>query len=155
MIAEYESADRNPLLKAPRQYALTQQHKHLKEMAQRGGMDNVPVICPIVADYYSGMEVTVPLFAGDVRGTIADIRQVYAQYYAKGLVRYTDAADADGLLSAAAYSGRDDMQVGVYGNEDRILLISRFDNLGKGASGAAIQNMNILMGLPADTGLNV
>ena len=70
-------------------------------------------------------------------------------------VVYTDAADADGLLSAAAYSGRDDMQVGVYGNEDRILLISRFDNLGKGASGAAIQNMNILMGLPEDTGLNV
>ena len=97
MIAEYESADRNPLLKGPRQYALTQQHKHLKEMAQRGGMDNVPVFCPIVADFYSGMEVTVPLFAGDVRGTIADIRQVYAQYYAKGLVRYTDAADADGL----------------------------------------------------------
>ena len=155
MIAEYESPDRNPLLQAPRQYALTQQHKHLKEMAQRGGMENVPVFCPIVADFYSGMEVTVPLFAGDIRGTIEDIRQVYARYYAQGLVRYTDAADADGLLSAAAYSGRDDMQVGVYGNEDRILLISRFDNLGKGASGAAIQNMNILMGLPEDTGLNV
>ena len=155
MIAEYESADRSPLLKGPRQYALTQQHKHLKEMAQRGGMENVPVFCPIVADFYSGMEVTVPLFAGDIHGTIADIRQIYAQYYAKGLVRYTDAADADGLLSAAAYSGRDDMQVGVYGNEDRILLISRFDNLGKGASGAAIQNMNILMGLQEATGLNV
>ena len=155
MIAEYESADRSPLLKGPRQYALTQQHKHLKEMAQRGGMDHVPVFCPIVADFYSGMEVTVPLFAGDIHGTIEDIRQVYARYYAQGLVRYTDAADTDGLLSAAACSGRDDMQVGVYGNEERILLISRFDNLGKGASGAAIQNMNILMGLPEDTGLNV
>ena len=155
MIAEYESAERNPLLKAPRQYALTQQHKHLKEMAQRGGMDNVPVFCPIVADFYSGMEVTVPLFAGDIQGSIADIRKVYADYYRTGLVRYADTADADGLLSASAYSGRDDMQVGVYGNEDRILLISRFDNLGKGASGAAIQNMNILMGLPDDTGLNV
>lgn len=155
MIAEYESADRSPLLSAPRQYALTQQHKHLKEMAQRSNLQNVPVFCPIVADFYSGMEVTVPLFAGDITGTIDDIRQIYADYYRTGLVRYCNSADPDGLLSAAAYAGRDDMQVGVYGNEDRILLISRFDNLGKGASGAAIQNMNILMGLPEDIGLNV
>ena len=155
MIAEYESADRSPLLSAPRQYALTQQHKHLKEMAQRSNLQNVPVFCPIVADFHSGMEVTVPLFAGDIQGTIDDIRQIYADYYRTGLVRYSDAADPDGLLSAAAYSGRDNMQVGVYGNDERILLISRFDNLGKGASGAAIQNMNILMGLPEDTGLNI
>ena len=155
MIAEYESADRNPLLNAPRQYALTQQHKHLKEMAQRSLIDNVPVFCPIVADFYSGMEVTVSLFAKDIQGTIGDIRELYADYYRTGLVKYCGGADPDGLLSAAAYAGRDDMQVGVYGNEERILLISRFDNLGKGASGAAIQNMNILMGLPEDTGLNV
>ena len=155
MIAEYESADRDPLLNAPRQYALTQQHKHLKEMAQRSLMDNVPVFCPIVADFYSGMEVTVSLFARDIQGSMEDIRQLYADYYRTGLVKYCDCADSDGLLSAAAYTGRDDMQVGVYGNEERILLISRFDNLGKGASGAAIQNMNILMGLPEDTGLNV
>ena len=155
MIAEYESADRSPLLKGPRQYALTQQHKHLNEMAQRSHLDRVPLFCPIVADFYSGMEVTVPLFAGDIHGTIDDIRRIYADYYRTGLVRYQDTADPDGLLSAAAYAGRDDMQVGVYGNPDRILLVSRFDNLGKGASGAAIQNMNILMGLPEATGLNV
>ena len=155
MIAEYESPDRSALLNAPRQYALTQQHKHLKEMAQRSLIDNVPLFCPIVADFYSGMEVTVSLFAKDIRGSIDQIRQLYADYYATGLVRCSHSADPDGLLSAAAFSGRDDMQVGVYGNEDRILLISRFDNLGKGASGAAIQNMNILMGLPEDTGLNV
>ena len=155
MIAEYESPERSALLQAPRQYALTQQHKHLKEMAQRSLLENVPAFCPIVADFYSGMEVTIPLFAQNINGSIADIRQIFADYYKTGLVRYCDSADADGLLSAAAYSGRDDMQVGVYGNEDRILLISRFDNLGKGASGAAIQNMNILMGLPEDTGLNV
>ena len=155
MIAEYENADRSSLLSAPRQYALTQQHKHLNEMAQRSFLADVPVFCPIVADFYSGMEVTVSLFAGDIQGTIDDIRQIYADYYRTGLVRYTDAADPDGLLSAAAYAGRDDMQVGVYGNGERILLISRFDNLGKGASGAAIQNMNILMGVPEDTGLNV
>ena len=155
MIAQYESADRDPLLNAPRQYALTQQHKHLKEMAQRSLMDSVPVFCPIVADFYSGMEVTVSLFARDIQGSMADIRQLYADYYRTGLVKYCDCADSDGLLSASAYAGRDDMQVGVYGNDERILLISRFDNLGKGASGAAIQNMNILMGLPEDTGLNI
>ncbi len=155
MIAQYESKERSELLKAPRQYALTQQHKHLKEMASRSLLHNVPVFCPIVADFYSGMEVTVPLFAGDIRGSIADIRKVFADYYRTGLVRYTDIDDGDGFLSAAAYSGRDDMQVGVYGNGERILLTSRFDNLGKGASGAAIQNMNILLGLPEETGLNI
>ena len=155
MIAEYESPDRSALLNAPRQYALTQQHKHLKEMAQRSLIENIPLFCPIVADFYSGMEVTVSLFAKDICGSIDQIRQLYADYYATGLVRCSHSADPDGLLSAAAFSGRDDMQVGVYGNEDRILLISRFDNLGKGASGAAIQNMNILMGVPEDTGLNV
>ncbi len=155
MIAQYEAPGRSPMLSAPRQYALTQQHKHLKEMAQRSGLTDVPVFCPIVADFYSGMEVTVPLFARDIQGSIADIRKVFADYYKGGLVKYTDVDDGDGFLSAIACSGRDDMQVGVYGNEDRILLISRFDNLGKGASGAAIQNMNILMGLSDATGLNV
>jgi len=153
MIAEYEGANRNPLLNGPRQYALTQQHKHLKEMGVVCGLENAPVFCPIVADFYSGMEVTVPLFAKDVKGTIEDIRNLYRDYYRAGLVRYVDEADADGMLSAAAFSGRDDMAVSVFGNEDRILLTARFDNLGKGASGAAIQNMNILLGLPEDTGL--
>lgn len=155
MIAEYESAQRSPLLKAPRQYALTQQHKHLKEMAKLSKLENLPIFCPIVADFYSGMEVTVPLFAEQIRATTDDIRRLYADYYATGLVRCSHSADPDGLLSAVAFSGRDDMQVGVYGNEERIVLTARFDNLGKGASGAAIQNMNILMGLPEETGLNV
>ncbi len=155
MIAQYEDPGRSNLLDAPRQYALPHQHKHLKEMAQRSLLANVPVFCPIVADFYSGMEVTVPLFAGDVSGSIQDIRNVFAEYYHTGLVRYTDCDDGDGLLSAVAYSGRDDMQVGVYGNGERIILVYRFDNIGKGASGAAIQNMNILMGLPEETGLNI
>jgi len=155
MIAEYESPDRSPLLKAPRQYALTQQHKHLKEMMKLCGLENAPVFCPIVADFYSGMETTVSLFAGDIKGTAEDIRSLYKAYYQSGLVRYTEEADPDGMLSAAAYSGRDDMQVTVFGNEDRIILTSRFDNLGKGASGAAIQNMNILLGVDEITGLNV
>jgi N-acetyl-gamma-glutamyl-phosphate reductase len=155
MIAEYEAADRSPLLKAPRQYALTQQHKHLKEMACLCGMENVPVFCPIVADFYSGMEVTVPLFARDCKGTISDIRQLYQNYYQGGLIHYSEEADPDGLLSAAAYSGRDDMCVSVFGNEDRIILTARFDNLGKGASGAAIQNMNLLLGVDPAAGLTI
>lgn len=155
MIAEYEAAERSPLLKGPRQYALPQQHKHLKEMQALCQLESAPIFCPIVGDFYSGMEVSIPLFAHDLRGTPEDIRQLYRQYYQTGLVRYTDSTDPDGMLSAAAYSFRDDMQVGVYGNEERILLCARFDNLGKGASGAAIQNMNILLGCDEATGLNV
>lgn len=155
MIAEYEGEDRSPLLKAPRQYALTQQHKHLKEMAAVCGLTTAPVFCPIVADFYSGMEVTVPLFARDVNGKKQDIEQLYATYYANGLVRFDNGTDPDGLLSASAFADRDDMQVSVQGNEERILLTARFDNLGKGASGAAIQNMNILLGVDETTGLNV
>lgn len=155
MIAEYESEARSPLLKGPRQYALGQQHKHLKEMAKISGLDNVPVFCPIVADFYNGMEVTIPLFAQDVRGTIEDIRVLYRDYYQTGLVRVSDCADEDGLLSAAAFADRDDMQIAVFGNEDRMILTARFDNLGKGASGAAIQNMNILLGVDEATGLNL
>ncbi len=155
MIAEYEAPDRSPLLKGPRQYALTQQHKHLKEMIKLCGLENAPIFCPVVGDFYSGMEVSVPLFAQDIQGNIEDIRALYRNYYAKGLVRYDDAADPDGMLSAAAFSGRDDMQVSVTGNEERIVLTARFDNLGKGASGAAIQNMNILLGLDEAAGLSV
>jgi len=153
MIAEYEAPDRSPLLKAPRQYGLTQTHKHLKEMVNLCGLEASPVFCPIVADFYSGMEVTVSLFAEALKGTVADIQEVYRSLYQTGLVKFASEADPDGMLSAAALSGRDDMTVSVFGNDDRILLVSRFDNLGKGASGAAIQNMNIALGLPEATGL--
>ena len=155
MIAEYEGENRNPLLKGPRQYALTQSHKHLKEMVKLCGLENAPVFCPIVGDFYSGMEVTVPVFAKDLKGTMEDIKKLYADYYQGGLIRYTEETDPDGMLSASAFAGRDDMCVSVTGNADRILLVSRFDNLGKGASGAAIQNMNLLLGLNQATGLNV
>ena len=155
MIAQYEAADRNILLGAPRQYALTQSHKHLKEMVALCGLENAPVFCPIVADFYSGMEVTVPLFAKEIKGTLADIQAIYKAYYTSGLIHFEESADEDGLLSASAYADRDDMGVSVFGNEDRILLVSRFDNLGKGASGAAIQNMNILLGLDEAPGLSI
>ena len=155
MIAQYQDSGRDPLLNAPRQYALTQSHKHLKEMKALCKLDAEPIFCPIVSDFYSGMEVTVPLFASQIKGTMEDIKALYKDYYTGGLIHFDDAADPDGLLSALAYAGRDDMGISVFGNGERILLTARFDNLGKGASGAAIQNMNILLGLPENTGLTV
>jgi N-acetyl-gamma-glutamyl-phosphate reductase len=152
MIAEYESEGRDVLLDAPRQYGLSQSHKHLPEMAKVCGIKNAPVFCPIVGDFYSGMEVTVPLFASQIGGTLDDIRRIYAEYYTKGLVSYAESEEG-GFLSAGALSGRDDLKISAYGNADRIILTARFDNLGKGASGAAIQNMNILLGVDEKTGL--
>lgn len=154
MIAEYEAEERAALLDAPRQYGLTQHHKHLKEMVKISGIDKAPVFCPIVAPYYSGMEVTVTLFADDLRCGIEELKSIYRDYYKNGLVSYRD-GDEGGFLSAGALAGRDDMYITVSGNDERILLISRFDNLGKGASGSAIQNMNILLGLDETTGLNI
>ena len=155
MIAEYEAEEQDPLLGAPRQYALGQKHKHLPEMSAIAGLTCLPVFCPIVGSFYSGMEVTVPLFARDLKGSAEDVRAAYAKWYEKGLVRYVPDGAEGGFLSAAAFEGRDDMEVSVYGNEERILLTARFDNLGKGASGAAIQNMNILLGQDETTGLVV
>jgi len=153
MIADYEAEDRSPLLDAPRQYGLTQAHKHLKEMAAICALDSAPVFSPIVADFYSGMEVSVPLFGEWIDGGIARVREVYKAAYLGPVIRFVDSADEAGFLSAGALSGRDDMEVTVTGGDERLLLTARFDNLGKGASGAAIQNMNILMGANETEGL--
>jgi N-acetyl-gamma-glutamyl-phosphate reductase len=155
MIAQYEAPQRDPLLEAPRMYGISQQHKHLPEMVKISGLAVPPIFCPIVAPFYSGMEVTVPLFGEWVTGGMQAVREIYADYYSSGLVHFCPEADESGMLSAAAFAGRDDMQITVCGNEERMLLAARFDNLGKGASGAAIQNMNLLLGLDESTGLNV
>ncbi len=153
MIADYESAERDTALDAPRQYGLTQKHKHLPEMQKLAGLKNTPIFCPIVADYYCGMQVTVPLFAKDIKGNINDIKSIYAERYNSKIVHFE--ADEDTFISANAHAGRDDMSIAVYGNDERILLVAAFDNLGKGASGAAIQNMNILLDVDETTGLKV
>ncbi|MBQ3639082.1 MAG: N-acetyl-gamma-glutamyl-phosphate reductase [Clostridia bacterium] len=153
MIADYEAPDRDPLLEAPRQYGLSQAHKHLPEMRVYGSLVSPPCFCPIVAPYYAGMEVTVPIDGRMLRDGADAARSVYREIYGKGLIRFVENADENGFLSAGAFAGRDDMQVAVFGNEERVLLVSRFDNLGKGASGAAIQNMNLVLGLPEATGL--
>ena len=155
MIAEYEGEGRSPLLDAPRQYGVGQGHKHLPEMVAVSGLENAPAFCPIVGDFYSGMEVTVPVFTKDLKGNAADVRDVYRATYTGGLVRFVEEDNEGGFLSANAFSGRDDMELRICGIADRILLVARFDNLGKGASGAAIQNMNILLGVDEATGLTV
>ena len=147
MIADYESPDRSALLDAPRQYALGQTHKHLPEMKAYTGLDTSPIFLPIVGDFYSGMEVTVPLFASDVGGaTPAELLELYHRTYdGSPLVRVSDASE-NGFLSAVALGGKDSMEIAVFGNNDRLTVTARYDNLGKGASGAAVECLNILLG---------
>ena len=154
MIADYEGEGRDTLLGAPRQYGLSQTHKHLKEMAFVTGLQNPPLFSPIVADFYSGMEVTVPLFASQLSGaTKKDVENIYANKYHSPVVSYVQGQDEGGFLSAAKLSLLDRMEISVFGNDERISLVARYDNLGKGASGAALECMNLVLGLPAEYGL--
>ena len=157
MIAQYESEIDNALLKAPRQYGLTQNHKHLKEMKAICGLDVSPAFCPIVSNFYSGMEVTVPLFMSDLKkGTsVEDIISVYKNKYTGPIVSYSDSCDEGGMLSAADMSLKDSMIVSVFGNEERVLLTARYDNLGKGASGAAVELLNMITGAKVTEGLDI
>ena len=148
MIADYQEENRNELLNGPRQYALAQKHKHIPEMTKITGIENAPVFCPIVGDFYSGMEVTVPLFKSqllDGKG-IEDIKEAYKNTYKGPVVSYNEANDEEGFLSSVRYEGLDSMSVEAYGNEERIILVARYDNLGKGASGAAVECLNIVLG---------
>ncbi len=153
MIADYEAERRDSLLDTPRIYGLSQHHKHLPEMTKISGLEVPPVFCPVVAPYYSGMECVVPLSAENLSCGTERLGEIYRDYYRSGMVRYAEWKEEEGFLPAGAFSGRDDMQIMVCGSEKRILLVSRFDNLGKGASGAAIQNMNLLLGVDETTGL--
>lgn len=155
MIADYESEDRNVLLNAPRMYGLSQSHKHIPEMVKICSLSSAPAFCPVVSDYYAGMQVTVPVFKSDLNGGIEDIKDVYRKIYTGKIVHFDEIADENGFMSANAFELKDDMQITVCGNDERILLVARFDNLGKGASGSAIQNMNILIGADECTGLNI
>lgn len=155
MIADYEE-EPDELLGAPRQYGLTQSHKHLKEMVKISGIENAPVFCPVVGDFYSGMEVTVPIFKSDLKNgfDIEKIKEIYKNKYNGPLVTYFD-ENEEGFISAGILSGKDSMMVSVYGNEDRIILVARYDNLGKGASGAAVECLNIVLGNADTKGLEV
>ncbi|MEE1357515.1 MAG: N-acetyl-gamma-glutamyl-phosphate reductase [Clostridia bacterium] len=155
MIAQYESNDKDALLCAPRVYGITQNHKHLKEMKHICGLSDAPMFTPIVSDFYSGMCVTVCISAKDINGSVEDIKRVYSELYNTNIVKYVENIDKEGFISAASLSGYDNMAVSVLGNEERILLCALYDNLGKGASGAAIECLNLVTGKDKDYCLNI
>ncbi len=161
MIAQYEDENRPEELYAPREYGLTQMHKHLKEMKEITGLDTAPIFTPIVDDYYSGMVVSVPVFTGRLarKLTLSELRDFYRDYYAKKkfihVLNEEETAALGGFLSGNGRSGWDGMDIIVTGNDERITVNARFDNLGKGASGAAIQCMNLAIGAEEETGLKL
>ena len=158
MIAEYEGEERNPDLDAPREYALTQKHKHLPEMQVITGLSRAPLFSPIVADYYSGMVVSVPIHTEFLRKykTPAELASYFAGYY-KGEKFISVAQDTEnlygGMLAGNSLSGWDGLKIYVTGNDERVIVSAQFDNLGKGASGAAVQCLNILLGCDEAKGL--
>lgn len=160
-IAVYESKDRAPEFDAPREYALSQQHKHLKEMTKITGLQRTPLFSPMVCDYYSGMIVALPLYTDLLNGkpSLQEVQEKLAAFYEGEpfiqVMPLGKEEETNGFLAGNARSGWDGLEIFVTGNEDRILLSSRFDNLGKGASGAAIQCMNIVMGVDEKKGLNL
>ena len=158
MIAQYEAEDRAALdpvkdpLKSPRQYGISQMHKHLPEIKAATGLTQAPAFMPVVADYYSGMEVTIPVTG--IQGGIGAVKKVMKEYYeGQVLVSAVDEMDDNGFIAANRLAGTNRLEVTVSGNDDHILLVATYDNLGKGASGAAIQNMNIMLGIDEGKGL--
>ena len=147
---------------SPAQYALGQSHKHLPEMKMMSGLVKEPVFCPVVGDYYRGMVMTVELpreLVNEGSGTrgslIGSIRDVYRKRYDKEPLIRTEDGPEDGFLYSDTMSMSDGLEIMVLGNDDRVLLVSRFDNLGKGASGAAVQNLNIMLGIDETKGLKI
>ena len=160
MIEQYEDEKRDASLTSPRQYALGQEHKHLKEMKALTGLEREPIFSPIVSSFYSGMQVCIPIFKEQLNFDfdVNDIKNAYKEKYKGPVVNYIDDIKdicVDGFIPANLYQDKDNMGIFVSGNEERILLIAAYDNLGKGASGAAIECMNIAMGVDETTGLNI
>lgn len=159
-IAQYEDPARNPELDSPRLYALTQSHKHLPEMKKITGLDYEPVFNPYVCDYFQGMTVSVGLHSRLLgkKVTAKDVWEMMSEHYKDSRFVKVAGFMGEGTLTeqfipANTLAGTNNMQIFVYGNDDRIMLTSRFDNLGKGASGAAVQCLNISMGIDEGTSL--
>ena len=156
-IAVYEGENRPTDFDTPRQYALTQQHKHLPEMQKICGLSFTPAFNPLVCDYFSGMVVSLPIFTRLLtkKYTPDDIRKALAEFYGDAYFVKVMPEDepSDGFIGANNISGTNMMQIFVNGNDERLILCSRLDNLGKGASGAAVQCLNIMMGIDEKTGL--
>ncbi|MCQ2469205.1 MAG: N-acetyl-gamma-glutamyl-phosphate reductase [Ruminococcus sp.] len=159
-IAVYEGDEKPEEFNSPRQYALSQQHKHLPEMKAISGLDFTPMFNPIICDYFSGMVVSVPLQTRMLGKSVTaeKVHEMYAKHYEGAkLVEVMPLMSADEqktfFLASNTLSGLNKMQIFVFGNDEQILLCSRLDNLGKGASGAAVQCLNIMMGIEETTGL--
>lgn len=158
-IKVYEDNDRDKLYDAPRLYAMAQMHKHLKEMQAIPGLKEKPLFNPYVCDFYSGMLVTIPIYVSKLNKKVTpkELHELFSKYYeGKDFVRvmpYYDTATEDGFISANHLSGLDYLEIYIGGNEERINITACLDNLGKGASGAAIECMNIMLGLDPKFGL--
>jgi N-acetyl-gamma-glutamyl-phosphate reductase len=151
MIADYEADKRPPELDSPRAYGLGMSHKHLPEMKAISGLSDYPTFSPVVGDFPRGMVVTIPLFARLLSSsvTVDTLRDAFANYYGGSkMVRVLHATEVnglDGFIGANQLAGHDSAEIIVTGNDERIMLHARFDNLGKGASGAAIECMNVVL----------
>ena len=159
-IAQYEGADKPFDFNSPRQYALSQQHKHLPEMQLFSGLQYPPMFNPIICDYYSGMVVSVPIQTRmpEKKITLAQVNETYRAHYADAqLISVQPVMPPEEqkafFLASNALSGQNKLEIFTFGNDEQILLCARLDNLGKGASGAAVQCLNIMMGIPETTGL--
>ena len=160
-IAVYEGDEKPSDFSSGRQYALTQQHKHLKEMQKITGLTRTPLFSPIIDDYYSGMVVSVQIYTDMLskKETVESLLAYYTEYYKDQPFIKVAAADdeiaASGFIAGNGMSGWDGLKIYVTGNEDRIVISSQFDNLGKGASGAAVECMNLVLGCDSTKGLNL
>ncbi len=156
-IAVYEGDNRPADYDSPRQYALTQQHKHLPEMQKICGLEYAPTFNPLICDYFSGMVVSLPIHTRllSKKYSASDVRKALEEYYADSnfLKVMPEGTPEDGFIGANNISGTNNMELFVNGNDDRLIICSRLDNLGKGASGAAVQCLNIMMGVDETTGL--
>lgn len=156
-IAVYEGENRPGEYNSPRQYALTQQHKHLPEMQKICGLEYAPSFNPLICDFFSGMVVSLPLHTRLLtkKYTVSDVRKALSEYYADAhfVKVMPEGEPADGFIGSNNLSGTNNMEIFVNGNDERMILCSRLDNLGKGASGAAVQCLNIMMGIDEKTGL--
>ena len=158
MIAEFEQEGRSVELDAPAPYAIGLTHKHLPEMQKLAGLDRPPVFVPVLGDYYKGMATTVMLHNRLLKGapTAQDLHEMLAKYYeGSTFVRVAPFGGESPRLHANTVAGKDWLELIVSGHAEQTIITARFDNLGKGASGAAVQNMNIMLGFDETTGLNV
>ncbi len=157
MIAQYEGEEKGDELYAPRVYGVNLQHKHLPEMQKIAGLKQPPVFCPVVDDYYKGMATTIQIHNKYLLGqpTAEEIFHILSAYYAGQKLITVRYAKEGEFLAANTLAGSDRLELVVSGHERQTIVTACFDNLGKGASGAAVQNMNIMLGLDETTGLNL